>query len=274
MDNEKQLVISRIMATKVPAYDYDAELAYDTTLKDAIFGGCLTNQELLVKLGAPIDFNSEIKKTNKALIKKKQELYEWRSKPTSLGLRGEISDLKKTSLFLINEQYKFFIHSAEQIATEAKNKKICEKYNLEEIPERIDEEDIRVVARSYEWMALKNAGFVFDVLSVNAIELINWGKRYDNIRQHPDCPEEEVLEDDDLLDGWTSYISNKKDDGPENDSGTGEVFTVAHSPEDIKRVQEKNSPEVRFMMKLREEKMKDGEAEDKDFPDKQGVIKF
>tara|TARA_R110000751_G_scaffold46368_7_gene104409 strand:+ start:1877 stop:2701 length:825 start_codon:yes stop_codon:yes gene_type:complete len=274
MDNEKQLVISRIMATIVPAYDYDVELVYDNTLKDAIYGGCLTNQELLAKLGAPIDFDSEIKKTNEALIKKKQELYEWRSKPASIGYREEIVALKETASFLINEQYKFFIHSAEQIATYAKNKKICEKYDLDEAPERLDEEVIRKVAKSYEWVALKNAGFVFDVFSVNSIELVNWGRRYDNIRQHPECPEEDVFEDDDMLDGWTSYIANKEDDTPENDSGGAETFTIANSPEDVKRIQERNSPEVRFMMKLREEKMKQGEVEDKDFADKQGVIKF
>lgn len=274
MDNEKQLLISRIIANKVPAYDYDVELAYYDTLRDAIFGGCLTNQELLDKLGPPIDFDSEIKTTNKALIKKKQELYEWRSKPSSIGIREEVAKLKETVSFLLNEQYKHFIHSAEQIATEAKNKKICEKYGLEEAPDRLDEETIRKLAKSYEWTALKNAGFVFDVLSVDAIELANWGRRYENIRQHPDCPEDEVFDDDDLLDGWTSYIANKKDDPADRNDGGAETFTVAHSPEDVKRIQERNSPEARFMIRLREEKMKQGEVEDKDFADKQGLIKF
>tara|TARA_R110000824_G_scaffold143199_10_gene310791 strand:- start:1741 stop:2565 length:825 start_codon:yes stop_codon:yes gene_type:complete len=274
MDNEKQLLISRIIANKVPAYDYDVELVYYDTLRDAIFGGCLTNQELLDKLGAPIDFGSEIKKTNQTLIKKRQDLYEWRSKPASIGYREEIKTLKETVSFLLNEQYKFFIHSAEQIATEAKNKKICEKYSLEEVPDRLDETGIRSIAKSYEWTALSNAGFVFDVLSVDAIELVNWGRRYDNIRQHPDSPEEEVMEDDDMLDGWTSYVANKKDDVGNNDSGGAETFTVAHSPEDVKRIQDRNSPEARFMMKLREEKMKQGEVSDKDFADKQGLIKF
>lgn len=274
MDNEKQLLISRIIANKVPAYDYDVELAYYDTLRDAIFGGCLTNQELLDKLGPPIDFVSEIKKTNNALTKKRQELYEWRSKPSSIEIREEIAKLKETVSFLLNEQYKHFIHSAEHIATQAKHKKICEKYNLDEVSDRLDEEDIRRLAKSYEWTALKNAGFVFDVLSVDAIELVNWGRRYENIRQHPDCPEDEVFDDDDLLDGWTSYIANKKDDPADTGQGQ-ESFTVAKTPEDVKRIQEKNSPETRFMIKLREEKMRrQSEVSDKDFPDKQGIITF
>jgi len=273
MGNEKQLLISRIISSKIPAYDYEAELEYEKTLTHAIFGGCLTNQELLDKLAPPIDFVSEIKKTNVQLSHKKQKLYEWRDTPSSKEYRADIASLKQAISFLLNQQYNFFISSAEYIATQAKNRFICEKYNIDEIPERLEESEIRLVARSYEWFSLYNAGFRCEVFSQEVIDLINWAKKYENIRQHPDAPTEDVIEDDDLLDGWMSYISNKKDHDTATDGK--EVFIPANSPEDIRRIQDKNSPEVKFMMKMRDNKMmKNGELNENDLPDKQGIIKF
>jgi hypothetical protein len=273
MDNEKQLLISRILAGTVPAYDYEAELIYSTTLTDAVYRGCLTNQELLTELGAPIDFVSEIKKNNDTLVRKKQKLFEWKDTPTAGTYRTEIATLREANLFLISQQYKFFIHSAEFIATEAKQAYLRGKYDLDTISERLEETQIRLVARSYEWFALHNSGFTFTMMTHEAIDLVNWTKRYDNIRQHPECPDDSVIDDDDLLDGWTTYISNKKHTDDPADGK--EVFTVAHSPADIKRIQDKNSPEAKFAIKMRENKMmKQGELEEKDLPDKRGIIKF
>jgi hypothetical protein len=273
MSNEKQLLISRIISSTIPAYDYQAELEYEKTLTHAIFGGCLTNQELLVRLGAPIDFASEIKKNNAELTKKKQKLYEWRDTPSIVEYRREVQALKDAISFLLNEQYKFFTHSAEYIATQAKNKFICAKYQVDDIPDRVEESEIRLIARSYEWFSLYSAGFQCSVFSHEVIDLLGWTKRYENIRQHPDCPEEDVINDDDLLDGWTSYISNKK---RQDDPADGkEVFIPAKSPQDIKRIQDKNSPEAKFMIKMRDNKMmKKGELNENDLPDKQGIIKF
>jgi hypothetical protein len=271
MDNEK-LLISRILADNVPAYDYDIEQAYKESLDDAIFSGCLTNQELLDKLGTPIDFVSEISKNHTILIKKKQKLYEWVDTPSSKDYREEIKSIRSAISFLLTQQYKFFNYSAESIAEENKRKAICKKYKIKKIPEKLSEEDIRRVARSNEWHAMQTAGFSFTVFSDNVIELLNWAKRYDNIRQHPECPDEHILKDDDLLDGWTSYILNKKlDDNPADGK---EVFIPAHNPQDIKRIQGKNSPEARFMIKMREKKMMEGELQEKDLPDKRGLIKF
>jgi hypothetical protein len=281
MDNEKQLLISRILAGKIPAYDYEAELLYNATLNDAIFGGCLTNQELLERLGIPIDFVSEIKKNNATLANKKQKLYEWRDTPSVDQYREEIIGLKKAGDFLMSQQYKFFVHSAEFVATHAKQVLLCAKYKLDSIPERLDESDIRSVSRSYEWFSLYNAGFKFNILSLEAVDLINWSKRYENVRQHPECPEDSVIDDDDLLDGWTTYMSNKTEDNdpadgkevfvPINDESGAPVF----NPQRIKEIQDKNSPEAKFMIKMRTAKMmKQGELEEKDLPDKQGIIKF
>lgn len=271
MDNER-LLISRIIANTLPAYDYEAEQLYVKSLNEAIFGGCLTNQQLLKRLGAPISFGTEIKKNNDKLTRKKQKLYEWRDTPSIKQYRQEIADIREAIQFLLNEQYKYYIHSAEYIATQHKNIFLCGKYDIESVPERLDEAVIRKVARSYEWYSLHNAGFEFRVLSTEAIDLINWTKRYDNIRQHPECPDDDIINDDDLLDGWTSYIANKKDDDDPADGK--EVFMVANSPEDVKRIQEKNSPEARFAIKLREQKMKNGELKENDLPDKKGIIQF
>jgi hypothetical protein len=280
MDNEKQLLISQILAGNIPAYDYDAELIYSEAFNNAVFEGCLTNQQLVDMLGAPIDFISEIKKNNDLLVQKKQKLYEWRDTPSVQQYRDDIKGVREGINFLMSCQYKFFVNSAEFVASESKHVFLCEKYKVNTILERSSEAKIRSVARSYEWFSLYNAGFKFKTWTHDAIDLLNWTKRYDNIRQHADCPEDSVINDDDLLDGWTTYTSKKKNDDVTHDGKevfipvTDEKGHPVFNPQRIKEIQDKNSPEAKFMIKLREKKMMKGEISDKDLPDKQGIIKF
>lgn len=69
----------------------------------------------------------------------------------------------------------------------------------------IDQSIIREVAHTTPWVnyyaAVKN-GNIFPVMSNEKRMLLYWSKFYENIQEHSECPDEDVIEDDDALDGW------------------------------------------------------------------------
>jgi hypothetical protein len=76
--------------------------------------------------------------------------------------------------------------------------------------ERPGEAELREVARTEPWRstwgAHKSAGSVFGVPACDHTDeqrlLVNWSALYDGVFQHPNCPPDEVVADDDTLDGW------------------------------------------------------------------------
>lgn len=66
---------------------------------------------------------------------------------------------------------------------------------------------IREIARTTPWANIwpvlkANNAPIFPVLSHDKQELIRWSRFYDNIRDSMHCPSDEVIQDDDALDGW------------------------------------------------------------------------
>jgi hypothetical protein len=75
---------------------------------------------------------------------------------------------------------------------------------------------------------------------------------YDNIYEHPECPDEMIIADNDALDGWMivqkqKNESNKKESQMNNSLGkaknSGEVFIMADSNDDIESIYSMNTAE-------------------------------
>jgi hypothetical protein len=93
--------------------------------------------------------------------------------------------------------------------------------------------------------------------------LVNWSLLYDNVYQHPECPADAVVEDDDLLDGW--LIDQRRDReakatggggrvqlvGNEKIRGSQEVYLVAETPADARKVVDLNDEFGRAVQKQR-----------------------
>lgn len=66
--------------------------------------------------------------------------------------------------------------------------------------------ELRKISRSELWRSYYNEYYTFFKSSLEQNDdqrhLISLTKMYDSVRQHPETPVEEVLEDDDALDGW------------------------------------------------------------------------
>lgn len=121
---------------------------------------------------------------------------------------------------------------------------------------RITDKQVREISRkepwkSY-WVTSKHSGRgVFDKPSVDLTEhqknIILYAQMYDNIAESPDCPSDEILEDDDALDGWMLIQRKKRDEEvnktdimsgirSEKIRNAEEVFIKVDTPQDAKKI--------------------------------------
>lgn len=121
-------------------------------------------------------------------------------------------------------------------------------------------EKLREVARSDLWKSYWDAAKwnVFPLPAYNWTDeqrlLINLSKMYDAVKEHPDAPEDDVIADDDALDGWMLFHKRKVEKERKKtklmDSvggkykNAGEVFIVTNSAEEAKEIYALNEPEA------------------------------
>lgn len=132
--------------------------------------------------------------------------------------------------------------------------------NLDQIPSDF----YRKIARHQEWSlywGCKDNLFNHAANSLNEeqITIINTSKMFDAIQQNPNCPDKEVLDDSDLLDGWLINNSRKRDgdiakrdiDKQLDRSGVkgGNIFVVAKDSEDAKRINNMNGQANKMVAK-------------------------
>lgn len=152
---------------------------------------------------------------------------------------------------------------------------------------RIEESAYRELCRTEPWRAIWNGTRVerslFGVPPPDWTDeqknIVNWSLLYDNVFQHPDCPPEAVIEDDDLLDGWLivqrrdrEQKLNAKDGeqlvGNEKIRDSQEVYLVADTVDDAKKVVELNDEYGKAVQKQRFNTLKKkGEVNELEMPD-------
>lgn len=122
----------------------------------------------------------------------------------------------------------------------------------------------KAIARSQLWKSYWNSSDKNSMFCQYTIDLtdeqrslLNISKMYDSIYEHPECPEDSVIEDDDMLDGWMilqrrESQKNKKQQSISNNNkikNASEVFVMTDSKEDAKNVFDLNTDEGRFLFK-------------------------
>lgn len=152
---------------------------------------------------------------------------------------------------------------------------------------QLSESTIRALARSNAWRAIWGCkGTVSSIFGVPACDytdeqqhLVAASTLYDNVREHPECPPEEVLQDDDLFDGWLILQRrNRERESSEKsieDSITDpriknsqEIFKVVKSKDEAKRVQALNSAGAQATLDKRNRTIeRHGQVIDSDLPD-------
>lgn len=175
--------------------------------------------------------DNELEKIDRAIDDAKVEMFKnYTDKDKVKTLRVVLRALIKTKIEKISYKNSYFSNTCEGIAALQKTSWIIKNstylddtlYDFEEHDvtsvinawqqTNMSDSQIRELARNEPWRSLwsmrESAGiklFInkdFQELTNNQKSLIVWSQLYDNIRESMDVPPEEVIEDDDMLDGW------------------------------------------------------------------------
>jgi hypothetical protein len=150
-------------------------------------------------------------------------------------------------------------------------------------------ENFKKLARSYLWKSYWNINKNNTIFPGAISEwtddqrsLVSFSQMYDSIHEHPECPDDKIIEDDDMLDGW--MISQKRKIMQEKKQTTidslnpnlkkaSEVFLFGQKPEEIEEILSLND---KIAMNRMKEKIQyinaHGSAEDGALPDNRRQI--
>lgn len=164
-----------------------------------------------------------------------------------------------------------------------KNYSLIEKVISQTTSSMITETQLREIARTNPWRSYWGASKddVFGIpagdMTDNQKALILLTKMYDNARENPESPDDDVFEDDDMFDGWMAFISRKRKKEkkeqeiekmlPPKQRNARELFIVTQE-KDIQAVNDMNGMQSKMIKKQRKKVMEmRGSAKDSDFLD-------
>jgi hypothetical protein len=293
---------------------YEAQLLYNNIVNDEKYNEWLREENLdriLINLGLwTMDTNTIIKSLNKRLDDTKVSLYQQRlSKDKTKQNRKSLESYIKQLNGIMSKKNEVYSHTLEGYASSIKNEYIIcntlyqnnnkvfstdikndeNSYTLfnnivNEINNHvIDTNQFKKLARNTIWRSYWNASKqnVFTGTSsewtFDQRTLVSLSKMYDNIYEHPECPDEEVINDDDMLDGWMIFERRKVEARKKQQKvdelnprlqNAQEVFLMASNQEETQEVLEMNSQESLMKIKQRSEFLqKVGTASAAELPD-------
>ena len=138
---------------------------------------------------------------------------------------------------------------------------------------QLDHSDIRELARTEPWRSLwmtrkdSECNLFLNTKdrtqNIDQRQIVIWSQMYDNIQESLDCPTQDVIEDDDMLDGWFIIQGKKRDkeraEGEFEQStksdkikNSDEVFVMTGSDRDVSRIDSMNDIGSHMVKKQRE----------------------
>ena len=134
--------------------------------------------------------------------------------------------------------------------------------------------DIRYIARNNPWRQMWNSGRKRDSvfpepatqLDMNKLNLLSYSLFYDNVFEDPDQPDEDIINDDDCLDGWMIMQRRKREkdkkqravDSTISNSkiaNSQEVMLVANSQEEAQEIYGLNPDHARGVIRERQQQI-------------------
>ena len=224
-----------------------------------------------------------------------------------LNIKRYINDLKNklTQLYYTKHSYDYI--TANGVASFMKNYYITEScvkffktkedYNWKNVSavkllgyrdkNTISDEEIREIAKYSEWRGIwyssKQNNSLFNRTTVDLTSdqkrLTFWSAFYDNLSEHPECPPEKIVNDDDMIDGWVAIQRRQREKekaiqdtekkvGGEKIRKSGEIFMVARDEKHAQDIENLNSPQSAALKQARINQLaKRGEMKDSDFND-------
>lgn len=173
------------------------------------------------------------------------------------------------------------------------DEKLLEKLTQKIIEHRLDEADYRELARSEPWRSIwnigkKSGGNIFGqpslLLTDEQKNLAAWSMIYDSVYESMDCPSDEVINDDDMLDGWIILQNRKREQEKKKQQAedrfggklrdADEVYLVAQNQEEADSIDSLNSPESKIVKNQRAALLKKkGKMHELEMPDVQNKLR-
>jgi hypothetical protein len=220
---------------------YKAEEIYDSTFRRASLLGIMDGDGALHRL---LDMNlwtiekqQKLDETPDKIENAKLRLYNnyVAFKPTD-RIRNELAHHRKVLDDLSDKRGVLDSYTAESLASFARNQYLaCVGYGIDFFNDDyaiilkaseafmksiIAEDIIRMLARTDPWRTLwhtaKDGSQLFGApaanFTVNQRALVSWAKFFDSIHESMECPENDIIDDDDLLDGWLLSQKQKREE--------------------------------------------------------------
>jgi hypothetical protein len=267
----------------------EADILYQDTYEDNLFNGFFLEEDLdylLIEFDMASPFlKTDLANTEKSLSKSKMELFKnWIDIKKRKAYKKEIQNLKNKLTGLYNIKHSLDFLTLEHYCDNIKNQYVISRClyradskeivfaSIESIEygffnsimqtianNVIDISSYKAIARHDYWRNYYNTN-KFNVFNCSASELseeqralLNTSIMYDRIYEHPDCPEPDIIQDDDALDGWMLYQQEKNKaektkKGVDNMlsnkvKNSSEIFLMAQDKEQQENIWNLNSSE-------------------------------
>ena len=291
--------------------NYDAQEYYQEIYEMAFLQGIMVEEEIkdmMLEQGLWTNqYESDIKNTETTIENLKVDLYNQSFNiKAQRKTRGSIRRAESVLVKLLGRKHSYDAMSCHGVANYSRSCWLIEnctykdgkKYHFANISVSavlsryhdygLSDKEIRNLAKTDPWRGMwssfKKAGGTLFETSASCYtneqkNLILWSSMYDSIAESPDAPSDEIILDDEMLDGWLiiqrrerelrtkqkaaeDIISNEKI------ANSDEVFIVAKSEEDIQKIKSLNDPQATAIKHAREQALLSEEkTKQEDLPD-------
>lgn len=293
VDNKKYKVITPNLSIK-----YESELFYDNIIEENKFDQrLLTLKEIekyLITNGVwNLEYDAKIKELENQTDDIKVDIYlNFYNASKKKFLEKNLESVKKILSQLYEKKNCLNHLSIEEYALFLKNEFILanciyntnnelvfnyhenldylyfQKFIQEIMPNIINHKDLRDLAKTELWKSYASSSKIeVDILTINDDYklLISFHNMFHNIRQHPECPSEDIISDDNALDGWCINQNRKAEKDKKKQSildkvggsgnkskGKGQeehIFVFTNNEDEIKAINDLNDTEHKIFKK-------------------------
>jgi len=290
-----------------------AHQIYQKTYEEVYHDGIMTEEEteewmMEQELWTPDDM-LKVKGLEKDLERLKIEIYNARNdNKLKRSIRHHIRSCETVLLTYLNKKSYYFSNTCEGLASLEKTYYIIKNttylnnklYHFDDMSlasivsdwnnSVLNENKIRELARTDPWKTLwvikknKNVRLFANPknteLTNNQKSLLIWSQMYDNIQESLECPSSDVIEDDDMLDGWFIVQSKKREkERAEKEfeestnqkiKNSSEVFIMSKDQKDKNRIDSMNDVNAQNIIRQRKNLInRKGSVEQQQFFDEQ-----
>lgn len=245
--------------------------------------------------------DDRIKELREAVTNMKMEIFRnWIRTSSVMSMKRQIRRAESEIMELLIQKNMYYSMTCEGLASQARNAVLTEKctvlngtpynfadFGIEHImgyiqKNTLSDSELREISKCDNWLNIwcSTDKTPFSLPLSDEQERISlWTRMYSNIRESGDCPSDEVLQDDDAVDGWMTIMKNKnakakttamvEDTLNLKNNRHQEVFVPVGSAEEAKRIFDLNNTQGNMTVKSRMEQVKNsvGEVKQSQFSD-------